>query len=142
MTNVWPSSSSTVVWTRLVARPGTTVPLMLVPSAGVEAADFRLDLQVDLAVAQHDGQEVEAGAELLELHADLAEAGRHRDGLLAADEEAGRPAAQRHQPRLGQQLGHALVPQGLQEAEEAPAVVQHAERGGWSAGRWARRARR
>ena len=57
---------------------------------GVEVADFRLDFQVDTAVAQDDGQEVQARAELLELDADLAETGRDRNGLLAAGQEAGR----------------------------------------------------
>jgi len=80
------------------------------------------------AVAEHDGHEVQTGAELLELHADLAQAGGHGHGLLAADQEAGGPAAQRHQARFGQQFGQAIVAQRFQEILEAPGVVDEAQK--------------
>src|SRR5262249_34226112 len=50
----------------------------------------------------------------------------HRDGLLAAGQEAGRPATQGYQLGLGQQLDQALVLQRLQEGDETPFAVQHA----------------
>src|SRR5205823_3588938 len=90
-------------------------------------ADLGLDLQVNLAVTQDDGQEVQPGAELLELHADLAQPGGDRDGLLAAGQEAGGLPAEGDQPRLGEDLGQVLHLQGLEEAEEAGVRAKDAE---------------
>src|SRR4051812_12857067 len=94
---------------------------------GVEAADFRFDLQMNSAIAKYDRQEIQSCAEFLELHADLAEAGRDRDRLLAAGQEAGRAAAQRDQAGLRQELDDVLVAEGLEEAEEALLVVDQAQ---------------
>ena len=71
----------------------------------VDFADARANFQADVAVAQHDRQEVDLRAERLELDRRGAQALRHDDRNFAADIELGRPAADGHDVRLGQDLG-------------------------------------
>src|SRR5262249_18561765 len=82
----------------------------------IEIADFRLYFQIDFAVAQNDGQEVDRGAERLKADAGCStDAGDVGHGLVAAIHERSGPPAQGHDARLGQQLGQVFVLQGLKE---------------------------
>src|SRR5262249_26894893 len=64
--------------------------------------------------------------EFFKLHADLTETGGHPHRLLTTPQETAGRAAPGRQRRLSQGLADALVPQGLQGAEEAPGAVDDA----------------
>ena len=82
------------------------------------------------AVAQHDRHEVDPRAELAIRDGGHAQGLLHRNRHFAADVEAGRPAVERDQRRLGQQLGQVVLPQGFDEAIELAAVADDAEADG------------
>ena len=88
---------------------GTAMPADRHRVAEVELADLRLDLHVDQAAAQHGRREGQADAVALVVDRDRAERAGHRDRILAAGEEARGVARQRHQVRLRQRAGEALL---------------------------------
>ena len=94
----------------------------------IDFADPRPNFQADVAVAQHDRQEVDLRAERLELDRRRAQALRHEDRKLAADVELGGPAADGDDVRLGQNLGDVVLLQRVEEAEERVVAVDDAER--------------
>ena len=51
-----------------------------------------------------------------------------RERELAADQEPGRLAVERHQVRLGQDLGQSVAPQGVDEQREVAGVEDAEER--------------
>src|SRR5207248_635475 len=72
---------------------------------GIELTDFRLDLQVDHAVAEHRGREREPDAEFLEDDRDLAERARYRKRKFTAGQKARGVAGERDEVRLRQPPG-------------------------------------
>ena len=98
------------------------------PLGEVEPAEDRLDVEADHVVGEDLGDEVEDRPEPPELDRDDGRAAgdrralRDRERELAADQEPGRLAVEGHQVRLGQDLGQAIVAQGVDEQREMAGV--------------------
>ena len=109
------------------SEPGMTKSVDDHAARVVDFADPRPHFQADVAVAQHDRQEVDLRAERLVFDRGGAQALRHEDRDFAADVELGRPAADGDDVRLGQNLGDVVLLQRIEEAEERVVVADDAE---------------
>ena len=135
MARVCPSRSSTVVCALRVFRPGTgrTAGDQGDGDGEVDVADLGGDGEPDDVAVEDVGDEAEADAELAEPDGDRggdaagADLGHgHRE--LAAGQEAGELAVERHQVGLGEDLEQAVLPQGG-ERELEVGVLEDAEDG-------------
>ena len=107
--------------------PGTSMSCSTMLASVVDFADSRPHLQADIAVAQHDRQEIDLRAERLELNAGRAQALRNQDGNSPPTLNcAGRPLTA---TRFGSArvLAHSTFLQGIEKTEECVAAVDDAE---------------
>ena len=103
--NVWPAFISTAVSTWRTVSAGTVKFWNHDAARIVDFADSRTNFEADIAVAEHDRQEVDLRAERLEFDRRRAQALRHDDRDFTADVELRRAAADGDDVRLGQDLG-------------------------------------